>query len=169
MAADNLTSAVYSEIITYLVTKARTALPSVKVIETPTYFASPQDFAAFVGDSYVKPYKCKYLIFSYGTFRDSPNKGCDDDPDLFVTFRMQLYRTVQERRAAQSNSHDLLVTDFIALRNAFLINRDIRMSAIVHNALTQTGDMVNAGNSEYIVGDVGDWMNFRVEVEIHNG
>jgi hypothetical protein len=163
-----LTTTSYNAILAFLKNKAEVALPTVNVFDTPQYFASPQDFAAVAEETFIKPYKARYLMFSYGTFQDL-SKGCDDNPAVNVTFKLQLYRTFQQFKTGGSSSHNLLVNDFIVLRNAFLQDRVIISNNIEHNALTQTGDLVLAGNSEYILNDVGDWMNFRLTVEVNNG
>ncbi len=163
-----LTLARYTQIIDFLENKSQVALPAMYVFKTPHYFASPQDFAAQVEDAYTKEYKPKYLMFNYGSFRDDTTKGCDDDPLVKITFIAQLYRSIQQAKTGEDNSHDLLVTDLITLRNAFLLDRVIEPENIEHEALVQVGDFIRFQKCEHIVSEIGNWVNFRVTVEVNN-
>lgn len=166
------TEAVQTQIIDFLYNKVVATLPGMHGFKTPHYFASAQDFAAQVGDTFANTYRPKYFMFSYGTFRDDPTKGCDDDPLVYITFTGQLYRSIQQTKTGQDNSHDLLVKDLINLRNAFLDDRVIATSgaiSIEHQALVQVGDFVRFQKCEHIVNEVGNWVNFRVTTEVNNG
>lgn len=164
-----LTKERYIQIVDFLETKVLTILPDMHVFKTPHYFASPQDFAGQVEDNYTSEYKVKYAMFSYGVFVDSKTKGCDDDPNVNVNFRLQLYRSIQQAKTGQDNSHDLLINDLVDLRNGFLTDRVIELHNIEHEGLVQVGDLVRVQQCEHIVNELGNWVNLRVGVEINNG
>lgn len=164
----NLTNSVEDTIRDFIVAKAQAALPTEYVFRTRKLFASRQDFAAQVEDTYSEAYKIHYLMFSFGNIQDSPTKGCDDDPVTYVTYLGQLYRSVQEEKSDAPNSHDLLVSDYITLRNAFLEDRVIVSQKVEHRALVQVGDMIKVQPCEHIVDETGDWLNFRLTVEVNS-
>lgn len=164
----NLTTARELQIRTFLQTKAQAALPGMKVMRTRKLFASPQDFAARTSQTYIDAFKASYLMISFVGFRDDQSKGCDDDPVSYVTYALQLYRDSQEEKSTGSNSHDLLVADTINLRNAFLVDRVVIAAKIEHQALIQVGEMVKVQPCEHIVGTEGDWLNFRLTVEVNS-
>ena len=152
----------------FIVAKAQTALSTEKVFRTRKLFASSQDFAARTTQSYIPAFKAHYLMISLASLRDDPRKGCDDDPVVFITYALQLYRDSQEEKDAKPNSHDMLVRDTLLLRNSFLKDRDIVGDQIVHQALVQVGEMVKVQPCEHIVGTLGDWLNFRLTVEVNS-
>lgn len=165
-----LTTARENTIRAYLAAQSLIALPDYAnhIFPTPVYFASAQDFAAMVQETFVqKTYKVFYLMINFGRFEDSRTRGCDDDPVLTVSYKFQLFRETQEARNSNPNSHDQLVTDMVNLRNRFLATQDITPNQIVHSPLVQVGDMITIQDCEYVVGILGDWMNFRVNVEIN--
>jgi hypothetical protein len=145
-------------------------LPSENVFRTRKLFASPQDFAARTEQTYSASFKCSYLMISYAGLRDDPTKGCDDNPVAYVTYWFQLYRDSKEEKNSDNgaNSHDSLVTDAINLRRDFLNNRTIEMNRMEHQALVQVGDMVKVQPCEHIVNALGDWINFRLTVEVNS-
>ena len=157
-------------IIDFYEAKVLATLAGMHVFKTPHFFATAQDFAAQVQDTFTSSYKVKYAMFSYETFRDDPTKGCDDDPLVKPTVNLQLYRSIQQARTGQDNSHDLLVDDLINLRNAFLVDRVIVPDNIEHGALVQVGGMVRIQKCEHIAKDeFGSWINLRVTAEVNNG
>src|SRR5512141_2271633 len=105
-----LTTTRYNEIINYFANKAAPVIPNVPIFKTPNYFASPQDFAARVNETSIfdKGYKVRYAMFGFSAFQDSRTKGCDEDPNTKLIFTLQLYRSVQQEKTGQDNSHDLL-------------------------------------------------------------
>jgi hypothetical protein len=164
----NFTQTEETLIRNFLVAKAAATLPSEIITRTRKLFASSQDFAARTSQTYVAAFKAHYLMISFAGFRDDPTKGCDDDPVTYVTYALQLYRDSQEEKDNKPNSHDLLVTDAIALRNAFLEDRVIVANKIEHQALVQIGEMIKVQPCEHIVGTAGDWLNFRLTVEVNS-
>ena len=158
-----------TEIMNYLEQKALEAVPTWNVFRTPTYFASPQDFAAVAGDTYTKPYKCIYAIFEFANFQNSLTKGCEHDPNVLLTYQVQLYRSYQEAIDSGSNSHDLLLGDLIAFRNTILGGLTINPNSVEIIRIDQLGDMQKAINCPYIVNDIGDLVNLRITVEVNNG
>lgn len=157
-------------IMDYLKTKSQEAIVGMNIFESPHYFASPQDFAAQVGQSaiYSKEYKIKYLIFSFSQFKNL-KKGCEEDPNVFLYYKAQLYRTFQQGTLTDPNSHDLLIADLIKLRNYMLNSADIVTNQITIHDIEQLGDMVNIQQSNFVVGDIGDWVNLRFTIEVNYG
>lgn len=164
----NFTTSVEDTIRDFIVAKAQAALPSENVFRTRRLFASRQDFAAQIQANYTEALKLHYLMLSFAGFRDDPTKGCDDDPVTYVTYALQLYRDTKEEKSTGTNSHDLLVIDAINLRNAFLEDRVITASKIEHRALVQVGEMIKVQPCEHIVDTLGDWINFRLTVEVNS-
>lgn len=166
-----LEQATYDGIVNFIKDKVLTTLPDFNkhVFTTPIYFPSAQDFAARTEDTYnQKTYKIKYVMFSFANYRDAV-KGDDENPDVFLTFNFQLFRQIQQFVTDQPNSHDLIVADMIKLMNSFNRDRDISGfpgKTIAHSSLVQSGDMAKAQESEYIVDVIGDWINYRLTVEV---
>lgn len=161
----------HTQIVAFLKTKIEEALPEYKVLAFPYYFASPQDFAASFGENSnfdPKTYKVKCAIIYYGNFLNSKTKGCEDDPNLFIALKIQLYRTLQQHTVGDVNSHDLLVDDIIDLRNKLLNNLDIEFNRITIHEIAQMGDMINAQQCQFVVGDLGDWVNLRLTIEVNH-
>jgi hypothetical protein len=166
-----LTKTRYDFIINLLEQKAKEALPEHKVLKFPYYFASPQDFAAQYEESATyseKTYKVKYLMFEYGTFVNSKTKGCEDDPNLILSLKFQLYRTLQQHKIGDVNSHDLLVSDVIAIRNKLLGNLDLEYNRVTIQDIIQMGDMITAQPCQFVIGDLGDWVNVRLNIEVNH-
>lgn len=153
---------------TFIVNKAIATLPTEVVFRTRKLFASPQDFAARTDQTYTDTFKAHYLMVSFANVRDDATKGCDDDPVKYVTYLLQLYRDSQEEKTSLPNSHDMLVSDTMKLTNAFLQDRVIIANKQEHQALVQAGDMIKVQLCEHIVGTVGDWINFRLTVEVNS-
>lgn len=163
----NLTIERETTIRDFLVTKAASVL-DVPVMRTRKLFQSAQDFATRNSLMYEAAFKCSYFMIAFASFRDDATRGCDDDPVTYITYMMQLYRDSQEEKIGKINSHDQLVVDTINLRNIFLENRSILDNKIEHQALVQVGEMVKVQPCEHIVGTVGDWLNFRLTVEVNS-
>lgn len=149
---------------------ALAALPAYegRILKTPVYFASGQDFAKMVGDTYTTQYRVSYIIMSVGRIEASNTKGCDDDPITWVTYKFQLFRQFQEYTESQSNSHDLVVADYITLYNAFNQGKDIDNNKITQYGLQMSGDALNVVESPFVRGVLGDWIDYRVRVEVNN-
>lgn len=164
----NLDNTKETQIRDFIVAKAMATLSGEIVTRTRKLYASPQDFATRNDLVYNTTFKCHYLMFGFLGIRDDATKGCDDDPVTYITYSGQLYADAQEEKDTGPNSHDLLVSQYIDLRNAFLEDRVIVNSKIEHQALVQVGQMVKVQPCEHIVGAVGDWINFTLTVEVNS-
>lgn len=161
----------HKQILAFLETKLKEALPEYKVLAFPYYFSSPQDFASHFDEGVnfdAKTYDVKCAILYYGTFVNSKTKGCEDDPNLFVVLKLQIYRTFRQYKFGEPASHDLLVDDIISARNKLLQNLDIEFNRITIHEIVQMGDMTNVQPCQFVVGDVGDWVNLRIAIEVNN-
>ena len=158
-----------TQILDWFESKSLEALPTMNVMRTPMYYSSPQDFATRHEEQYEKGiYKVRYLMFSYGGFVNSRTKGCEHDPIVNISYRAQLYRSTQQPKTAELNSHDLLVADLITLRNYFLNSLDIEQNKVVITDIKQIGQMIAVQESQFVVGDIGDWVNLQFDVEVNN-
>lgn len=173
-AQPNFTSAVYTQMVANIKQQCGIAAPDFYFFGTPTYFATPEMFAARTEQVYAEnTYKVKFLMLRYGNFRDSKSKGWDEIPDTSPTFILSIFHQFKEshqtpdKMAWLPNSHDITVGRMIDIRNQMLLNRDVIEGELVRKPIEQIGDMAVATPCPYVANDcIGDLINFRITWEI---
>jgi len=167
--AANLTVSIEETIRSYIVNKWNTILPSDSFIfNEPWYFASRQDFAAAVKKEYTEQYRCNYVMIDFAKTLDSKNKGCDDNPSVFLNYRITMFREFVLGETGIISSSKSLMVDFINVRNKFLRDRDIvQPNKIEHKPLVMLGDKVSLELCPHIANAYGDRIDLNLEVEIN--
>ena len=176
MSGPKLTVARELSIRDFYKQKVLLALPTENVSARPIYFSSKQDFIAKFLKSRsprTSDFKVTYCFIKFLNFRDDRTKGCEDNPNLYVTYGLELFREFEEIRADGTCSHDDLVADMVRLREQFLSNRELTpgSSSAVSSNLVQVGDLVEERASNYIIGRepvIGSWFNFTSFMEINS-
>lgn len=170
MPYPNFTPEIELSLREFIREKVAATLPGMHIFTTAFYFGSPQDFAATVSEKDLFAagnYKVRYVMVTFNSFVDARTKGCDDNPSLFPSYNIQLFRETSEARDGLANSHDDTVRDMILLRNAFLRNRDVVDNQIVHEALVMQGAMAQVSFSEYVIDILGEAINFKLTFEVN--
>ena len=99
-------------------------------------------------------------------FTDSETEGCDDDPVVFLTYRVHLFHEYVEARPDSSNSTDDFAAVVIGLRNAFLQgSRDIPgVPRAEHLPLVQSGFIILGDDP--VTGAYGHSVDLEARVEV---
>jgi hypothetical protein len=169
MPNPNLTVDIEEMIRAWLVTKWTTILPAdSNIFEEPWFFASAQDFAAAVEDTYTEQYLCNYVMFDFGKTVDSKNKGCDDNPSVFLTYTVTMFREFLLGETSIVSSSKALLRDYINARNKFLRSRDLGYpNQIEHKPIVQVGNKISLEPCPHIAKAFGDRIELTIEVEIN--
>lgn len=146
-------------------------IPGLTVVSTPYYFTSKQDFIKQSGGTWVNDEQSRvnYLMINYSNFVDVYNEICEDNPNVLVTYRMQLFKEFEEVRSDGSHSTDDLVAQFIAIKNYLLDHTDILTisdTVVSHRNIFQFENAVLFKPCEHVVKCIGDWLNLGIQVEV---
>lgn len=174
MPTYNFTKERYDLIMNFIKTHVTATIPDFHFFKTPTYFPGPEKFAKYVGDTYDEDYLVKYAMMSFANFTDQKGKGWDYCPSTKPALYMQVFHEFLEAREDEDqnelpNSHDILVEALIDLRNEFITHREVvGNEQVLLDPIKQMGDLVIVGKCPFIADDdcLGDWINFRFDVEI---
>lgn len=128
------------------------------------YFNSAQDFLSTEDEEMANNKPISYFMLGFGNFANT-KKGCEDNPDVFVYYRAQMFQRYFQSDSQASNSHDVLVANLCDLRNGFLRTLELNVPS-QQLRLKQLGEITRFQPCEHIVGVFGDWVNFQIEVEV---
>lgn len=144
---------------------ASESIPEYEFFRNPVWFSSDKDYLSYISQNYDQNFPIKYLMLSYSGFKDSRTNGCEEDPDVFVFYKLQMFRRYFQDE--DDNSHDELIHDMITFRTKVLNSLDIEKGKTILS-FSQSGAMVNYTPSEHIIGVFGDWFNFEMKIEVTN-
>lgn len=165
MASTKFTDEVDLALRAYIEEETKLVLPNIDVLKSPAYFDNVQDYASYMSRPHSTNMVIEYLMIGFGEIKNSKKKGCEHDPDVFITYEMQMFRRYYQSDDPAKSSHDILVKDFSILRNRFLNNMDIS-DGKVHFGIEQNGRMVKFRPCTYIGTVFGDWFNLTIQIEV---
>lgn len=142
------------------------SIPTAERFRSPYYFSTDADYLSFIDQEFVNNYPIEYFMLSFGMYKNSLKKGCEDDPDVFLIYEAQYFRRFHQDNDANENSHDIIVNNMILLRDKVLQRLDIEPNKKTILSFDQAGGMVKYEESEYVAGIFGDWFNFEITVEV---
>jgi hypothetical protein len=162
--ASKFTDAVDTEFRDFIKSQAESAVSGLTAFKSPWFFQNVADYASALDVPNELNLPIFYLMTSFGDLKDL-KKGCDDDPDVFVTYNLELFRRYFQSDDRTKCSHDIVVKSFTLLRDKFLDSMDVS-SGKTQSGLKQVGPLIKFRPSNYVLGTFGDWMNLSITFEV---
>lgn len=161
----NLTPALESEIIEALVAKIALVDGADNVIHVEPLIDSKADFIDELTIQNIdEVLETKYIKIDYLGWRDSPVDGCDDNPVVFLRYKIRLFHQYAAPRSNESTPHGDLKTLDLLLRGKFLEPNRTLAAGSEHTPLTSLSDMLLIDDE--LTGVFGYSRELQIEIEI---
>lgn len=164
----NLTPEKEAEILAAIKAKIESVPGAINVVADEPLLDSKQDVLKTICFKNIdNKTEVRYLKIDFSGFTDSAEEGCEDEPVVFISYKLHLFHQFVEKRTDASSSAKDIKTLVLNLRNKFLETDDNARSLATDCESTPLvqNKFIILGNDE-LTGYYGHFTDLTLKVEI---